>query len=159
MIARGGVALDVRYRSETMSFEEEWILPKPIEHYRDDDVLGFVRKILPPSIGATLSGPTEDRVIRIVFATTDVPALSAQLTELGELDWDWEDDLEPPSDGDRYTVVIELVHDEVTKLRVSSNDDDNRAAWPLVFSIAASLSLDLDALIEGGPTLNVRKMN
>ena len=142
-----------------MSFEEEWILPKAIEHYADEDVLGFVRKILPPSIGATISGPTEHRVVRVAFSTSDVHALSARLTELGELDWDWEDDLEPPAEGDRYSVAIELVHDEVTKLRIASNDDDNRAAWPLVFSIAASLSVDLDALIDAGPTLDVRKMN
>ncbi len=142
-----------------MSFEEEWILPKAIEHYRDEEVLGFVRKIVPPSIGATITGRTEDRVIRIVFSTSDVPRLSAQLTELGELDWEWEDDLESPSEGDRYTVAIELVHDEVTKLRVCSNDDDNRAAWPLVFSIAASLSIDLDALIDAGPTIDVRKLS
>jgi hypothetical protein len=142
-----------------MSYEEEWILPKPIEHYRDEDVIGFVRTILPPSIAATISGPTEDRVIRVVFSTSDVAALSARLTELGELDWDWEDDLERPSEGDRYSVAIELVHDEVTKLRIASNDDDNRAAWPLVFSIAASLSVDLDALIDAGPTLDIRKMS
>jgi hypothetical protein len=142
-----------------MSFEEEWILPKAIEHYRDEDVLGFVRTILPPSIAATISGPTEHRVIGVVFSTSDVAALSARLTELGELDWDWEGDLEPPSEGDRYSVAIELVHDEVTKLRIASNDDDNRAAWPLVFSIAASLSVDLDALIDAGPTLDIRKMS
>lgn len=140
------------YDDPVMSYEEEWILPKAIEHYRDEDVLGFVRTILPPSIGATISGPVEHRVIRIVFGTSDVGALSARLTELGELEWEWEDDLQPP-DSDRYTVAIELVHDEVTKLRVASNDDDNRAAWPLVFSIAASLSVDLDALIEAGPSL------
>ena len=142
-----------------MSFEEEWILPKAIEHYRDEDVLAFVRNILPPSIGATISGPTEHRAIRIVFSTKDVGELSARLTELGELDWEWEDDLEPPRDGQRYSVAIELVHDEVTKLRVASNDDDNRAAWPLVFSIAASLSIDLDALIDAGPTLDLRNSN
>ena len=133
-----------------MSFQEEWVLPQPVESYSSNDLLGRVRGLLPDGIAITISGEPDDRTIHVNFAATEVDAIAAKLSErAGQLDWDWRADMDPPrSDGDVYDVHIDIVDHQRPILRIYSNDGANRQAWPLVFSVAASLAEDLGAIPE-----------
>jgi hypothetical protein len=133
-----------------MSFQEEWVLPQPVDSYSSDDLLRRVRGLLPDGIEITISGESDNRTIHVSFATTAVEAIAAKLSKRdGQLDWDWRGDMDPPRpDGDVYDVHVDIVDDERPILRIYSNDGENRQAWPLAFSIAASLAEDLGAIPE-----------
>jgi len=133
-----------------MSFHEEWVLPQPVESYASDDLLGRVRSLLPDGIAIAISGEPDSRTIQVNFATAEVDIIAVTLSKRdGQLDWDWRADMDVPrSDGDVYDVHLDIVDDERPILRIYSNDGENRQAWPLVFSIAASLAKDLGAIPE-----------
>ncbi len=129
-----------------MSFEEAWVLPKPVESYGTDDLIARVRALLPEGVTISAFGDV-DRAITVEFPATLVDAIAAKLSARdGQLDWDWRRELDPPRKGDRYRVDLDVVDDERPLIRVASNDGDNREAWPLVFSIASSLAEDLGAV-------------
>jgi hypothetical protein len=133
-----------------MSFQEEWVLPNPVESYSNDDLLNLVRKLLPEGVAVTISGEPDDRAIHVEFPTTHIEVIAEKLSQRdGQLDWDWRDEIDPPLQGGAtYDVHIDLVDDDRPILRIYSNDGENRAAWPLVFSIASSMAEDLGAIPE-----------
>ncbi len=133
-----------------MSFEEAWFLPKPVTTYSSDDLVARVRALLPAGVQVSVHGESDDaRAITIDFPASLVDAIAAKLSAReGQLDWDWRDDLDPPREGDAYSVDVDFVDDEHPLIRIYSNDGDNREAWPIVLSIASSLAEDLGAIAE-----------
>jgi len=132
-----------------MSFAEDWVLPNPAESYSTDDLLARLRKLLPVGVVATASGDTVRRTFHVTFAVAQVEAVAQMLSSRpGQLAWDWRAELEPPRFGLDYVVHLDVLEDERPILRASSNDGENRAAWPLVSSMASSLAEDLGAVPE-----------
>jgi hypothetical protein len=129
-----------------MSFGEEWVLPHPVETYSDADLVARVRALLPAGISVALVGANDARALRVMFRPVDVDAIAAKLSSReGQLDWKWRHEMDPPRNADAYTIQLDIVDDEGPVLRVHSNDEHNREAWPIAFSIASSLAEDLDA--------------
>jgi hypothetical protein len=133
-----------------MSFQEEWILPEPVETLASDDLVARVRLLLPDDVLVSIRGQGDDRTIDIVFEADRVEAIASKLSAReGQLDWEWRADMDPPmNDGTSYDVHIDIVDDKGPTLRIYSNDGANRAAWPIVFSIASSLAEQLGALAD-----------
>ncbi len=133
-----------------MSFEEEWVLPQPVESYTDEDLVRQVRALLPEGIRVQVSGDPDCRTIRVDFCVADVDAIAETLAARpGQLDWEWREELDPPRDGGQdYNVHIDIVDDERPILRIYSNDGENRQAWPLLCAIASSLSDELGGIPE-----------
>ncbi|NOU33871.1 MAG: hypothetical protein HOO96_38755 [Polyangiaceae bacterium] len=133
-----------------MSFQEEWVLPQPVESYSDEDLLGRVRALLPEGTSVEVSGDPDCRTIRVDFQVADVDAIAEKLaTRPGQLDWEWREDFDPPRGGGQdYNVHVDIVDDERPILRIYSNDGENRQAWPLVCAIASSLAEELGGIPE-----------
>jgi len=130
-----------------MSFEEAWVLPHPVESYSDGDLLGRVRGLLPDGLAIEITGEPDERTLSIEMPTNRVDSIAEKLARRdGQLDWDWRGEVEtPPRGADAYVTHIDIVNDDRPLLRIYSNDGDNRQAWPLVFSVAASLAEQLGA--------------
>lgn len=137
-----------------MSFQSQWVLPEPVQAYGDAALLSRVKALLPEGIALSISGPPEMRTIRARLPVVRVDEIAAKLaTREGELGWDWRRDMDPPrSGGDSYDVHIDFVDDDRPILRICSSDGENRAAWPLAFSIASSLADDLGGIPEDEAT-------
>lgn len=133
-----------------MSFQEEWVLPEPVENYSSEHLLAIVRSLLPEGPVVTISGLHRCRTLRVDFPVHAVDRIAAKLSKRpGELDWDWHDDMDPPREGRmKYDVHIDVVDDERPIVRIYSNDGQNREAWPIVLSIASSLATELGAIPE-----------
>lgn len=153
MLDRSSANLDAPsdpWKRRAMSFEECWILPPAVAPFSDEEWHQRVRALLPQEVEITVSGDLEDRSIRVELPLALVEAVASTLaTREGQLQWDWRAELDPPrGDRDRYTLSIDLVTDERPILRIYSNDGDNRAAWPIVFSIASSLAEEVGGIPE-----------
>lgn len=136
-----------------MSFEEAWVLPKVVSNYADADLVSRVRDLFPPKAGiqVRISGELSCRSIRVDVPLAEVEAVADKLAARpGELDWDWRAEMDPPDDEDDdvYALYIDIVDDDYPLIRIYSNEGSNRAAWPLLFSIASSLADELGAIPE-----------
>jgi len=132
-----------------MSFQEEWVLPKPVETYSSVDLVRRVRGLLPDGLRVGISGRADNRTIQIDLPAQQVDVVGAKLSKRdGQLDWNWRGEVDPPSSGDVYELLIDVVDDERPLLRIASNDGENRQGWPIVFSIASSLAEELGAIPE-----------
>ena len=131
-----------------MSFGEEWVLRQRVDSFSNDDLRARVAAILPEGVTLKVTGKRSSRTIQVTFGADAVETLAAKLASRpGQLDWDWRKDIEAPPGGS-YEVFVELVKDELPLVRVSSNDGDNRQAWPIAFAIASSLAEDLGVLSD-----------
>ena len=129
-----------------MSFGEEWVLPCGVETYSDEDLVAKVRGLLPAGTVVALLGENDARAVCVTFPASDVESIAAKLASReGQLDWEWRRDMDPPRDGETYTVQIDIVDDQGPLVRVHSSDESNREAWPIAFSIASSLAEILGA--------------
>lgn len=128
-----------------MSFSEEWVLPEPVGAYASEALVAQVAAIVAGSAEVAIRDAGDARALTISFGAAQVEALASKLAERpGQLDWDWRADLDPPRrGGSRYVVQIDVVHDDPPLLRIDSNVEENRAAWPILFSIASSLAEEL----------------
>ena len=130
-----------------MSFGEEWVLRQRVDSFSTDDLRARVAALLPEGVALKVTGKRSRR-IQVTFGADAVETLAAKLASRpGQLDWDWREDMEAPSGGS-YEVLVELVKDELPLVRVSSNDGNNRQAWPIAFAIASSLAEDLGVLSD-----------
>jgi hypothetical protein len=130
-----------------MSFQQEWVLPRPVEAYSNEALIGQVRRWLPTDAIVEVTGVPSDRTLSVRFATTDVESIADGLEQY--LFEDWQRDLDPPrhSDGS-YLLHIEVVDDERPILRIYSNEGDNRQGWPILAAIASGLAEALGGVPE-----------
>jgi len=132
-----------------MSWEERWVLPHAIDTYEATDIAKKVGAMMPDGTEVTsVVDEDGDIIVRVSFSESELDSVGAKLAGDGFLDWEWESEIDPPRHTEHYVVQIELKTDEQPLISVYSNDTENRAAWPLAFTIAARLAEELDAIEE-----------